>query len=226
MRRTSRSLKQQSPLNISPQAGFLYRKGRPLKQNTMAKKPEYITADEITAEDIVLVKGVSLLAVAIKDFQAAQNKEGASWTHAMKTVGNNGKLFFSESDKFGPRHTPIEKYIDSDRELLILAPKHLDCLFDIQKSFDFSDSYCGQSKYDDFGLVKRAVKYTKIFINNKIGYRLFGKSYIMPKDTKFMCGVWVGYQENCLYGTWPGWANTDPIDFYQSPDYDHYLLKR
>jgi hypothetical protein len=75
---------------------------------------------------------------------------------------------------------------------------------------------CGTTKYDKFGLLKRAWKYTKLWINKILRTKIFKDSDVKPNTDKFMCGVWVAYCYNKFYNVFPEWQNMDPVEFYNS----------
>lgn len=166
--------------------------------------------EEIKTGDILLVHGTSDLADIIEDFQSIEDKEFGKWTHAGLFLRINGELYVCEADKLGICLTPFRAYTDAGKELMI-GRYIIHYTEDYSKQLiDFCLPYCGHAKYNKWGLVQQAWKYIKKIFDK------YAKIYVKPNNTKFMCGEWVAYVYNWLFGEFSNWQTYAPLDLCKS----------
>jgi hypothetical protein len=169
--------------------------------------------EKIKTGDVLFVHGQSDLADIIEGFQEIENNQYGKWTHAGLFLIIEENLYVCEADKLGICLTPFKAYTDAKKELMIGTYIPHDTSIFADDFIDFSLPYCGHAKYNKWGLIQQAWKYLKKLINKN------AKIYPKPNNTKFMCGEWVAYVYNNLFGEFCGWASFAPLDLILSEKY-------
>ena len=174
---------------------------------------------KIETGDNLLVSSEGFLPEAIQWF------ENCKWNHSAFFLWINDILYVIEADKHGIALTKFQDYIDSDKGLLILKPKNP--INDEIKSeiINFVLEYTGHTPYDFINLLfYQPIRYITRFLFGKEIWIGRGKS---KANRRFICGEWVAYVYNNIFGWFNNWNEIAPEDIYNNKEYfDHYEYVR
>jgi len=172
--------------------------------------------------DIILVHGVSTIADIIEDFQKIKDRLKGKWTHSMTVCEINGvKVLVSEADKLGICKTDFQKYLDADRELVLLKYKRADTSMYAGQYKDLADYYAGRTRYNFAGLIQQAWRFAKLLFNKK------AKIHPCNTDKRFMCGSWSIFNMFCIFkqDKFKNYTAMAPIDIICDEDFEVEILK-
>ncbi|MFA6923599.1 MAG: hypothetical protein WC223_05025 [Bacteroidales bacterium] len=178
---------------------------------------------------VMLVQGKSFLAKLIAFFQRAlaiYNKKDAKLTHAgifqWFTYKGVYDLYVVESLKDGIKATPFDKYISEGRILYIGTFKF--GVWDDKKMNDLielNNQFIDKTHYNKDGLLREALRCTI--------FRITGIDIYLPDDDMlqdWMCGQFVMFDYQILYGVFSEWLKGTPIEIYESGLFDFELFER